>query len=153
MEHTKPVMDNLEVDQVGIVVSDIEKAVRYFSSLWNVGPFRFLQVDVPDAILHGKQTPLRTKLAFAQVGPIELELIEPGEGESIYREFLRAKGEGLHHLRITVSDIEKEVAKWEERCIGILQSADTPMVRFAYMDTEGIIGTILELLQRKQTPK
>jgi methylmalonyl-CoA/ethylmalonyl-CoA epimerase len=151
MEHIGPVMDTLEVDQVGIVVSNIEKAVSLFSILWNVGPFRFLEVDAPDAILHGKPTPLRTKLAFARIGPIELELIEPGEGENIYREFLRAKGDGLHHLRITVSDIEKEVTKWKERGIGVLQSADTPRVKFAYMDTEGMIGTILELLERKQT--
>lgn len=152
MGQIQPLMDHLEIDQVAIVVRDIEKAVKHLSSLWNMGPFRFQESDVPDAILHGKQTPLRAKLAFVQAGPIELELIEPGEGENIYREFLRAKGEGVHHFRLMVSDIESEVAKWVERGIGVLQSADTPRVRFAYMDTEGIIGIIIELLQRKQSP-
>ncbi len=152
MEQVQPLTDHLEIDQVAIVVRDIEEAMRHLSSLWNIGPFRFLEIDVPDAILHGKQTPLRAKLAFAQAGPVELELIEPGEGENIHREVLRAKGEGVHHLRLSVSDIESEVAKWKERGIEVLQSADTPRVRFAYMDTEGIIGVILELLQRKQSP-
>ena len=142
----------LEIVQVGIVVKDLEKTIRQLASLWNVGPFRFLEVDLPDAIFHGKETHLRAKLAFAQVGPVELELIEPGEGENIYEEFLRAKGEGVHHLKIPVSDIESEVSRLKERGIGVLQSGNNPDVSFAYMDTEGIIGVILEVLQRKKDP-
>lgn len=152
MDYTDRDKKTLEIIQVGIVVRDLEKAIRQLNSFWNVGPFRFLEIDLPDAILHGKQRRLRAKLAFAQVGPVEMELIEPGEGNNIYGEFLRAKGEGVHHLKIPVSDIESEVSRLKERGIGVLQSGNTPDVSFAYMDTEGIAGVILEMLQRKQSP-
>lgn len=143
-------MNGLRINQVAMVVRDIEKTIRHLSSLWDIGPFEIREMDVPDAILHRKQTRVRAKLAFAQVGPIELELIEPGEGENIYQEFLCAKGEGLHHLAIHVSDIESEVSRFKERGIDVLQSGKTPNVSFAYMDTEGITGIIFELLQFKK---
>jgi methylmalonyl-CoA/ethylmalonyl-CoA epimerase len=152
MGHTDHDKRSLEIVQVGIVVRDLEKAIERLNSLWNVGPFRFLEIDLPDAILHGKQKRLRAKLAFAQVGPVELELIQPGEGENIYGEFLRAKGEGVHHLKIPVSDIKSEVARLKERGVEVLQSGDSPQVSFAYMDTEGISGVILEVLQCKEEP-
>ena len=151
MEHTQPLMDHLEINQIGIVVKDIEKAMKHLSSLWNVGSFQFVALDVPDAILHGKQMPLKAKLAFAQAGAVQLELIEPGEGESIYWEFLHVKGEGVHHFGLLVSDIENALAKFKKRGIEVLQSGDTSNVSFAYMDTESIAGVILELLQRKQS--
>ncbi len=143
---------SMEVVQVGIVVRDLEKTIKQLNSLWNVGPFRFLEIDLPDATLHGKQTRLRAKLAFAQVGPVELELIQPGEGENTYREFLRDKGEGVHHLKIPVSDINSEVARLKEKGVEVLQSGNNPDVSFAYMDTEGIAGVILEVLQSKAGP-
>ena len=93
----------------------------------------------------------RANLAFAQLGSVELELIEPGEGENIYWEFLRAKGEGVHHFGLFVSDIDRELAKFRERGIEVLQSGNTPDARYAYMDTESLAGIILELLQRKQS--
>lgn len=144
-EEKKP----LEIDQVGIVVRDIEQTIKQLSSLWNVGPLQIREIDLLDAIVHGKQMRVRAKLAFAQVGPVELELIEPGEGENIYWEFLQTKGEGVHHLKIPVSDIESEVARFREKGVGVLQSGSTPRSSFAYLDTEGIVGVILELLNRK----
>lgn len=146
-------MNNLKISQLAIVVRDIEKTIRHLSSLLDIGPFQKREIDLPDAIIHGKQTRLRAKLAFAQAGPVELELIEPGEGDNIYQEFLYAKGEGVHHVGIFVSDIEKELTWFNERGIGVLQSGNTPRVSFAYMDTEGIVGVIFELLQLKQDPR
>ena len=149
MMQTESLMDRLEIDQLCVVVRDIEKAINQLGALFDVGPFRRLEHDHP-SVFHGKEMPLRFKAAFVQVGPIELEFIEPGEGESTYTEFLRQKGEGVHHLRITVSDVESELSKFRKRGIEPLQSGESPRVKFAYLDTEGVMGVILELLQRKQ---
>ena len=145
-------MNPLNISQVALVVRDIEKTLKHLSSLWPIGPFQIREMDVPDAIVHGKQTRVKAKLAFFQAGPIEVELIEPGEGENIFREFLNTKGEGLHHLGIRVSDIKSEMARLMGGGIHVLQSGDTPRVSFAYMDTEGTAGVIFELLQLKQNP-
>ena len=138
-----------EITQVGIVVRDREKAIQQIRSILGIGPFRLLNLDQPEAIVHGKRTPCEAKLAFAQAGPIEIELIEPGEGESIWSEFLRVKGEGVQHLGIFVPDLDKELARFMEMGIGALQSGEGEHVRFAYLGTAGIVGVVIELLQRK----
>lgn len=150
MQDMQSVLNQLRIRQVAIIVRDIEKTTKHFSTLFNWGPFQFRELDLPDAILHGKKTPLKAKLAFVDTGPIELELIEPGEGKSIYWEFLNTKGEGVHHFAIFVIDLEKELIKWNKNGIEVLQSGDTPNVRFAYLNTENIFGIIVELVQHKQ---
>jgi methylmalonyl-CoA/ethylmalonyl-CoA epimerase len=139
----------LEVQQVGIIVKDREKAMQQFRSLLGIGPFRLLDFDQPEAIVHGKRTHCGAKLAFAPAGPVEVELIEPEEDDSIWSEFLATRGEGMHHLGVWVSDLDKELSRFTEVGIGTLQSGEDEHVRFAYMDTEGTVGVIIELLQNK----
>jgi len=149
MEHPQSDLIPFEIRQVGIVVRDREKAMQQLRSLLGIGPFRLLNLDQPEAIVHGKRINCTAKLAFALAGPIEIELIELGEGESIWLEFLRTKGEGVQHLGIFVSDLGKELSRFTEMDIGTLQSGEDKYVRFAYMDTEGIAGVVIELIQRK----
>lgn len=140
---------SFEVKHVCMVVRNLEKAMEQLRSLWNIGPFRFIDSDHPEGIVHGKRTHYKGKLAFAQAGPIEIELIEPTEGESIWWEFLRTKGEGVHHLGVFVPDLDKELASYKEKGIRVLQSGETKDIKLAYMDTEAVAGVVVELLQKK----
>jgi len=139
----------LKVDQVCLVVKDLKKSVAKLESLMNIGPFEFKETDQPDAVLRGEKTHVRAQRAYAQAGPMELELIEPGEGDNAFREFLRDKGEGVHHFGVLVSDMEVELARFREQGVAVLQSWESARTRIAYLDTEGILGVILELRQRK----
>lgn len=149
MKHMQQNMNPLEIGQVCIIVRDREKAMQQLRSMWGIGPFKLLDVDLPEGIVHGKRTHYKGKLAFAQAGPIELELIEPEEDKSIWWEFLRDKGEGVHHLGIWVSDMDNELARFNEMGIGVLQYGEDESIKFAYMDTETVTGVIFELLQHK----
>ena len=149
MKKTQKDISTLEVRQVGIIVKNMEKTMQQIHSILGIGPFRLL--TAPEAIIHGKKVHSEAKLAFAQSGLIEIELIEPVKGESIWLKFLRTRGEGVHHFGIFVPDIDKELAKYKKMGIGVLQSGGDEYVKYAYMDTEGIIGVIIELLQAKKT--
>ncbi len=149
MEQIQQDVTPLEIGHVAIVVRDREKAIQQLQSLSGIGPFRLFDSDHPEGMVRGKRTYYKGKIAYAQAGAIEIELIEPGEGESIWWEFLRAKGEGVHHLGMHVSDLDKELARFEKMGIGVLQYGETAHIRIAYMDTEGIAGVILELLQSR----
>lgn len=138
-----------EVGQVGVVVRDIDKAINFYTNTYGIGPFRIFNLDIPEATLHGKTVPMQIRVALSRFGPVQLELVELPEGESIYHEFLETRGEGLHHLGFFVADIEKEIAKLERMGIGVLQGGKVPGMSFAYMDTEGPGGFIIELLQRE----
>jgi len=47
------------------------------------------------------------KIALAQVGGVQLELVQPVEGPSIYRDWLKEHGEGLHHMNFLVDDVDE----------------------------------------------
>lgn len=133
------------VSQLGVVVSDLDKVVKYYSSEFGLGPFRITTATRSGAIVHGRPTDYKVKLAFAEIGGLELELIQVLEGKTVQKEFLDEKGEGLHHLGFLVNDLEAEVAKWRKSGFSVLQRSKEPL--FAYMDTDRIGGVVFELIE------
>lgn len=138
-----------QADQVGVVVRDLEKAVQFYTQVFGLGPFRSWELNIPEVVSRGKKIPLKMKVAFAPLGPIQFELIEAPSGDNIYREFLLARGEGLHHLGFNVSDLDDQLAELKKQGIGILLSGKTERVSFAYLDCSEPGGVIFELIQRK----
>lgn len=60
----------------------------------------------------GKPAPgAQSLLAFFDVGPgLQLELIQPNEEPSTWREFLDEHGEGVHHLAFNVAGMNMQQA-------------------------------------------
>ena len=50
--------------------------------------------------------PFSFRVAFATVGDASFELIAPLEGKSIYMDFLKTHGEGMHHTCIAYATRE-----------------------------------------------
>ncbi len=134
--------------QIGVVVKDLDKTVEFLSAL-GLGPFRVSRADHPSATVRGKKTSYRVRLAFAEQGPVQLELIEYQKGTTIQEEFLREKGEGIHHIMFKVQDLDKTVAKFTRKGVEVLQQD-----RFvggggiAYLGTDKVGGMIMEVVQQ-----
>lgn len=136
-------------DQIGMVVRNIETSIKAYSGLFGWGPFEVFQHKYSELIYRGQPGNFRYRIALAQISPpLQLEFIENLEGESIYTEFLRARGEGMHHLGFTVDRIDTRIAALKQLGIGVLQSGKRPGRSFAYMDTEPLLGTIIEYRER-----
>jgi hypothetical protein len=86
-------------DQLGIVVPDRGAEIKNWLEE-GAGPF----FTIGGAMLSHheylcKKSSPRVNAAFGQVGPLQLELIHPIDDEhSIYRDFIEAGGNGLHHF-------------------------------------------------------
>ena len=79
------------------------------------------------------------------VGDLCVELIEHLEGETIYKEFLDKRGEGLHHIQYMTNEIEEALEKFRKAGIGIMQSGKVEKDSYYYLDTESRFGIIVEL--------
>jgi catechol 2,3-dioxygenase-like lactoylglutathione lyase family enzyme len=137
-----------EIVQVGVVVKDLDKTVEYLTSL-GMGPFKISTVTHPSATVHGEKVFYQVRSAKSQQGPVELELIEYQKGKTIHKEFLDERGEGLHHIKFTVKDINATVNRFAEKGIEPLQQ-DRAVGGggMAYLDTAKIGGVIIEVSQR-----
>jgi methylmalonyl-CoA/ethylmalonyl-CoA epimerase len=128
-----------EVVQVGIIVKDVEDAARKLEELIGIGPFEIIEPDYRDLTFQGKTGRFKMKLALAKAGSIQIELMQPLQGETIYDEFVKRKGYGLHHLGIKTDDMERSVNEMETK----------GGVKWAYLSTEPRVGLIFELLEKK----
>ena len=83
---------------------------------------------------------------------MRVELIEVMEGESIYADFIRDHGYGLHHFGLVVDNMEKTIAKAEEAGFSMIQDGAGFGLdgdgHFAYLDTEESLGITYELIER-----
>ncbi len=139
---------------MAVVVRDMDKAVEYYKSL---GIATFEPEFMLDSStyrgyeVYGKKSDNldKTRMMFVQIGSFQLELVEPIEGEPIYKDFLKDHGEGTHHIAYSVDDLDKETAELTEKGIPVITRVDLASgVAFAYFDfREGGGNLLIELIQ------
>ncbi len=114
------------IAQVGFIVEDVEKTKNEWA--------KFLGLPVPETQPIGDykitQTTYRGKsapeaycyMAFFDVNPgLQIELIQPNDKPSTWRDFLNEKGEGMHHIAFQVSDSAARVADAEAAGLKLIQ--------------------------------
>jgi hypothetical protein len=139
----------MQIIQVGILVRDAEDAARKLEKLVGIGPFKILEPDYRDLTYRGKTGKFKIRIALAKAGPIQIELMQPLYGETIYDEFAQRKGYGLHHLGIKTDNMEQSVKEMQEKGFRVTQSGNRPGVKWAYLSTEDQTDVIFELLEKK----
>ena len=139
--------DNLH--HISIAVRDIDEAMRFYTSI-GIGPFEdyppleeYVKIDVPD------ETGFRNlRIKTAQIGPIQIQLIQPGEGKSLYKDFLEEKGEGVYHLGFVVDDVDQSEAELKRLGLNVLSSGRREDGSgFSYLNTAGKGGVTLLVRQ------
>ena len=114
------------IAQVGFIVRDGEASKRKWAA--------FLGVDVPATQTAGEYAVTGTTyrgepapeaaclMAFFDVGPgLQLELIQPNEAPSTWRDFLNEHGEGMHHIAFQVKDSGERIACAEAAGLKLIQ--------------------------------
>ena len=95
---------------VAVLVKDLDKVKRRIKEL---GIGEFIQAGPPEGaeglFFQGKPFETTLKVCILRIGNMNLEFIQPGNGPNPWSEFLKAKGEGIHHIGFQVENVEKEV--------------------------------------------
>jgi Glyoxalase/Bleomycin resistance protein/Dioxygenase superfamily len=143
---TEPVFT--DVLQVAVVVRDLEAAMRRYWEGYGIGPwqiYEFIPGTVQDMTRDGQPAEFSLRLALARLGGVMVELIEPLDDESIYAEFLRARGEGVHHIGLAASEYATARAALEARAHPSITGDVYNGVTFSYHDTEQELGFVSEI--------
>ena len=138
---------------VSLLVRDVEKCADSFAKMFGVGPFSVTPYHAPasKATVYGKPRGYRLKFGNGMIGSTKLELVQPVEGRSALTDYMKKHGEGLHHLAFTCPPpLDEELAKWRRIGIEALQVdksiSKDPRYGWAYMDTEKLVGCIIEIV-------
>jgi catechol 2,3-dioxygenase-like lactoylglutathione lyase family enzyme len=137
--------------QLGLVVTDMERTLRYWTEVLNVGPFVLFDTSVGDRqfIHRGQPSPVEFAIAFSYVGELQIEVIQPiNDAPSAYQEFLSSGRQGLHHIAFWPEDFtgacnELERSGFKEVCSINLKDGTKNV---CYYDTPPEIGIMVELV-------
>ena len=148
------IIDTSILTQVGFIVKDIKASKKKFAE--------FLGLPVPDhfdggkfevtgTLVKGKPAPdANCLLAFFDVGPnVQIELIQPNEAPSVWRDFLDERGEGIHHLAFHIEGMDKMIVNCENfgmKCVQWGKYGDGSG-EYAYLDAYGDLKCLVELLE------
>jgi len=128
-----------KIDHIGVVVSDIEEALKVYQQALGLSLARIQ--ERPDQAV---------TIAFLPTGESEIELVQPVTSDSGVAKFLQKRGEGIHHLCLEVDDIEEALAKLREKGLQLID--EMPRTgpegeRFAFIHPKSTHGVLIELYE------
>lgn len=148
----KPLVEVKSLFQIGIVVRDLQKSMKLYQELFGIDEWADMEVtgDIFDSLTYkGRAVKNACFLTgMADVGALQLELIQPVEGDLPYFDFLKEHGEGLHHVgHIYVPDMDVAVRQLETLGFPCVFAGSTQTTKFAYIDMTQSLGLTVELIE------
>lgn len=139
-----------ETMQIGIVVPDVEVAVRTYRDIYGIGGWQVMEVgseNTENVRLHGRPVEWKSKIAVTMVGSVMWELIQPVDEDDIFGRFLAERGGvgGVHHIAVGTPDFQKVVRDHAARGSESILSGRFSGVEVHYLNTERELGVILEV--------
>ena len=136
------------IDQVAYAVANMEHALERYAAIF--GPFEVAEATMEGCLVRGRPATIRLLYAVNRSGPVEVELIQPLEGEFTITEHLRTHGEGLHHVRFRVTPLDPKLEELQREGFDTLlyKRFEQLDVAFAYLQTPPELGgSVIELLE------
>ena len=140
------------ITQICVVVKDLDEAMANYHGLLGWGPWNVYEYEPPlltGTRLHGRPEDYTFQAAECQVQPgLVVELIQPLEGPSIYKEHLEKYGEGIQHVAIMMPTMgEADVPREHFAQNGVAVSMEGRLgdnCYFYYLETEPQLKFVLE---------
>lgn len=133
---------------VCLVVPDLDAATAYYESI-GIGPWRDyppLQPYLHDLRGAEPEAFLELRFRIADLDNVQLQLCEPGPGDTAQRRFLDSTGAGVYHLGFDVYDCDRAEADAVGAGLGVKSRGRRPDGSgFTYFDTADEAGVVLEV--------
>ncbi len=134
--------------QIGIVVSDLYATMDAYVREYGLGPWDVYEMN-PSTVTEMEKDEVPNahamRLGVTMVGKVQWELIEPIGDGSIYAEFLRQHGEGLHHIGVAVDSYADTVDEMHRKGHILLQAGNLQGARYAYPSTDRDLKVLTEI--------
>lgn len=127
------------VNHIGIAVKSIEQSLQLYTSLLG-------ELDVHRETV----TEQKVNVASFTLGNVMIELLEATSSESPIAQFIEKRGEGIHHLALTTSDIVSQINETKASGFEMINAeprigAHSALVAFLHPKSTGKV--LIELCQ------
>ena len=132
-----------KIDHIAFAVKNIESSAKLFEKIFNVQSSKTQIV---------KQENVKTK--FLTINESKIELVEGTRDNSSITNFIKKKGEGIHHIAIEVDDIKKEIKRLEKEGFkpinnSISKGANNKLISFLHpKETNGVLIEICQKIDK-----
>ncbi len=128
-----------KIEHIGIAVKNITEANKVYKSLFGYEHYKTESVE-----REGVTT------SFFKCGESKIELLEATNPNSPIAKFIEKKGEGIHHIAFSVSNIKKEIERLKQEGFTVIneepkKGADNKLVVFLHPKSTN--GVLIELCQ------
>lgn len=128
-----------QINHIGIAVKSIEDQRPFYEDALGA---KFEGVElVADQ---------KVRVGFFRIGDVRLELLEPTDPTSTIAKFLDQRGDGLHHIAFTVSDLPLRLAELKQqglRLIDEIPRTGAHHMRIAFLHPKSTGGVLTELCE------
>lgn len=142
--------EEAKFSHIAIVVKDIEKTLEEYCKVFHLEKPAVKWTgskEEANVMYRGASTPARAKQAFLQLDTLCVELMEPDENDSTWREYLDKKGEGFHHIGVEIQHMDEILETLRKNQIPAVQTGQYRTGQYAYVESEGKLNLMLELLE------
>jgi methylmalonyl-CoA epimerase len=125
-----------KIDHIGIAVSDLESAKRFYEEALGLRVTREETLD-------------EMKIAFLPIGEVNLELIQSTTDEGVIAKFIAKRGEGVHHIAYQVEDVSSVLDALKAQGIKVVDDAPRPGAHgteVAFVHPKSTHGVLTELV-------
>ncbi len=97
------------IEHIGIAVSNLEEAIRYYEQVLGLECYALEEV---------KDQKVRT--AFFRVGETKIELLESTEADGPVGKFIEKRGQGVHHIAFAMDDTDQALKEAEAKGVKLI---------------------------------
>ncbi len=125
---------------VAIVVNNLDEALKIYERQLD---FKLEKLRVVEQ--------QKVKAALLRAGDMTIELLEPTDAEGTIAKFLEKRGEGIHHIALSVSNIEGHLMELKEKGIALID--EKPRIgmeggKIAFIHPKSTRNVLIELVER-----
>jgi methylmalonyl-CoA epimerase len=129
----------MKIDHIGIAVRSLADAVKVYENTLGLKVSGYETVEDQGV-----------NLAMIPLGESRIELLEPLHAESPVEKFMAKRGEGIHHIAVSVDNIEEALERFKAsgaRLIDTVPRRGAHNSKIAFIHPSSTNGVLLELVE------
>jgi len=135
-------MKPTRIEHIGIAVSDLEEAIRFYEQVLGLACYAIEEV-----------MDQKVRTAFFRVGETKIELLESIEADGPVGRFIEKRGQGVHHIAFAVEDADQALKEAEAKGIQLIDKSPrrgAEGLEIGFLHPKSTFGVLTEFCSPKE---